>query len=423
MADSQPAVAPIDSLVALDPAEVAASHPTADALVAAARAMRPILREKQSAHEALGGYDAQTHEAFLAAGFYLTLQPERYGGYGLGIEALMRIAIEISRGDPGVGWSFVLGAGHTFHVGSFYGEAGQAELFGNGPFIAPGRTIPHGRAERVDGGWRVTGTWDYCSGSMWSTHALVVGPAFEADGSMIGMRMYALPRADYTILDDWGGDQTLGMRASSSNSIRIDAQFVPEHLSINYDFREFELGGPQHAGFELHRKPDYIGRTMTYFNAELVATQIGAAWAALDEYEALMAERMSSFPPRVARREAPEYHRWFGKILALVDSAETLYLGAVRQYVSLAELWMREGVPFTPEQDGRLRSAIQTAARLANEAVELAFTSAGTSSAARGSRMQKYYRDVATYKTHIAAQWDVTFGSLARYHFGGPLTF
>lgn len=423
MADSKPVNAPTESLVPLHPSEVAASHPTADALVAAAREMRPILREKQSAHEALGGYDEQTHEAFLAAGFYRILQPSRFGGDGLGIEALMRVAIEISRGDPGVGWSFVLGAGHAFHVGAFYGEAGQAELFGSGPFIAPARTIPHGRLEQVDGGWRVSGTWDYCSGSKWSTHALVVGPAFDADGTMLGMRMVALPRTDYEILDDWGGDQTLGMRASSSNSIRIEDRFVPEHLSISYDFREFELGGPQHPGIALHGSADYIGRTMTYFNAELVATQVGAAWAALDEFEALMAERMSSFPPRVARREAPEYHRWFGKILALVDSAETLYLATVRQYVELGELWMREGVPFTPEQDARLRSAVQTAARLANEAVELAFTTAGTSSAARGSRMQKYYRDVATYKTHIAAQWDVTYGSLARYHFGGPLTF
>ena len=35
--------------------------------------------------------------------------------------------------------------------------------------------------------------------------------------------------------------------------------------------------------------------------------------------------------------------------------------------------------------------------------------------------MEKYYRDVAMYKTHIAAQWDVTFGSLSRFHFGQPL--
>ena len=48
------------SLVALDPAEVAADQPTVDGLVAAARAMRPMLRAKQRAHEELGGYDEGT---------------------------------------------------------------------------------------------------------------------------------------------------------------------------------------------------------------------------------------------------------------------------------------------------------------------------------------------------------------------------
>lgn len=412
-----------ESLFALDPRELDSPHPTTDALIARARALRPVLREKQAAHEARGGYDEQTHLAFEEAGFYQILHPRRFGGYGLGIEALLRVGIEISRGDPGVGWSYVLGAGHAFHVGAFYPEQGQAELFGHGSFIAPGRTIPHGRAERTAGGWRLAGTWDYCSGSMWSTHVLVVAPSFDEQGQPLGLRMFALPRTDYTVLDDWGGDKTIGMRASSSNSVRIDDAFVPEHLSIVYDFREFALGGPSHAGFALHDQPDYIGRTMTFFNAELVTTQIGAAWAALDEYEDLMRARMASFPPRVARLEAPEYHRWYGKIQALVDSAETLYIGAVRQYLELASLWMRSGIDFTTEQDGRLRSAIQTAARLADEAVELAFTTAGSSSAGRDSRLQKYYRDVAMYKTHIAAQWDVTFGSLARYHFGMPLTF
>ena len=135
MAETETATASIESLTPLDPAQLAADHPTADALVAAARAMRPMLREKQAVHEQRGGYDAETHQAFLDAGFYLILQPKRFGGYGLGIEALMRVGIEISRGDPGVGWSFVLGAGHSFHVGAFYGEAGQAELFGSGPFM------------------------------------------------------------------------------------------------------------------------------------------------------------------------------------------------------------------------------------------------------------------------------------------------
>ncbi|NHU48314.1 MULTISPECIES: acyl-CoA dehydrogenase family protein [Rhodococcus] len=394
-----------------------------DELVALAAEMRPRLRKMQARHEQLGGYTEEVHEEFLVAGFYRILQPRRYGGLEMGLDDFVRVGIEISRGDPGVGWCFVLGAGHAFHVGSFFTEQGQEELFGDGTFIAPGRTIPSGRATAVEGGFRLSGTWDYCSGSMWSTHVLVVAPSFTSAGDPLGPRMFALPRMDYTILDDWGGDKTIGMRASGSNSVRIEDVFVPDHLSVVYDFREHSLGAEGTVGYQLHKNPMYLGRTMTYFNTELVATQIGAAWAAFDEFESLMETRPTSFPPRKPRVEAPEYHRWFGQLLALTDSAESLLLAGIRQYAALGRRWEETGEEFTPEQDARLRAVVQQAAKLANEAVDLAFTTAGSSSAKLGAPMEKYYRDVAMYRTHIAAQWDVTYGAVSRFHFGQPLTF
>ncbi|WP_024475848.1 acyl-CoA dehydrogenase family protein [Arthrobacter sp. CAL618] len=397
--------------------------PTPDELVARAADLRPRLRKLQTEHERLGGYTEEIHQEFLDAGFYRILQPRKYGGFEYGLDDFVRVGIEISRGDPGVGWSFILGAGHSFHVASFFGEQAQEELFGDGTFIAPGRTIPSGKAVEEDGGYRLTGKWDYCSGSMWSTHVLVVAPSYTSSGEASGLKMFAVPRKDYTILDDWGGDRTIGLRASSSNSVQIEDAVVPSHLAIHYDFREHSLGSKGTLGYQLHKNPMYLGRSMTFFNAELVATQVGAAWAAMDEFEQLMEVRPSSFPPRMPRLESPEYHRWFGQLLALTDSAETLLLAGVRQYVELGRRWEATGEEFTPEQDGRLRAVVQQAARLANDAVELAFTTAGTSSAKSGSPMEKYYRDVAMYKTHIAAQWDVTFGSLSRFHFGQPLTF
>ncbi|MCZ4535941.1 acyl-CoA dehydrogenase family protein [Gordonia terrae] len=406
----------------ITPAE-RSNRKAADELLHIAREMRPKLRKTQAEHERLGGYSEEIHRELHDAGFYNALMPKRYGGLELELDDFFRIGVEISRGDPGVGWSFILGAGHSFHVGSFFSEEGQAELFGNGPFIAPGRTIPSGKATTVDGGFRLSGRWDYCSGSMWSTHVLVVAPAVDANGDMLGMKMFVLPRASYTILDDWGGDRTIGMRASSSNSVEIVDAFVPNHLTADYDVREHVLGSEGTVGYELHGNPTYLGRSMLYFNAELVATQIGAAWAALDEFEELMKNKAASFPPRIPRTEAPEYHRWFGKLLALTDGAEAMYMAGIRQYVELGRLWHETGRDFTTEDDARLRAVIQQSARMANEAVELAFTTAGTTSAKKGSAMEKYYRDVAMYKTHIAAQWDVTYGSAARYHFGLPLTF
>ncbi|GGN33852.1 acyl-CoA dehydrogenase family protein [Streptomyces fuscichromogenes] len=410
------------SLYAADSAPPSAAEGTVDHLLGVATRLRPVLRAAQAEHEALGGYAETIHKQLLDAGFYRMLHPKRYGGLELPLEDFLRVATEISRGDPGVGWSFVLGAGHAWHIASFFPEQAQEELFA-GDVIAPGRTIPRGRAVRTADGYRLSGTWDYCSGSMWSTHAMLVAPTFTEQEEPLGLRAYLVPRRDYEILDDWGADRVLGMRASSSNSIRVEDALVPEHLSVVYDFKDHTLGEQGTIGYRLHGNPMYLGRTLAFFNCELVATQIGAAWAAFDAFDELMTARPTSFPPMMPRTDSPEFHRWYGKMLARIDAAETLLLAAMRQYTELGRRWERTRQEFTPEDDSRLRGVILQGAQLANQAVDLAFSTAGSSSARLGSPMEKYYRDVAMFKTHIAAKWDVTYGSMSRYHFGGPLTF
>jgi 3-hydroxy-9,10-secoandrosta-1,3,5(10)-triene-9,17-dione monooxygenase len=224
------------------------------------------------------------------------------------------------------------------------------------------------------------------------------------------------------VLDDWGGGATLGLQATSSNSITVDDTFVPAHYAVPYDFRDRVPGTEGTPGYRLHGNPLYLGRTLTFFNGELVATQVGAAFAALDEYEELMA-RPASFPPRIPRVDSPEYQRWFGEITSLADASEIGLLGAARRYAELGRRWESTGESFTVEDDTRLRGVILQAARQATQAVDLAFTTAGSSAAKRGSRMQKYFRDAAMFRTHIAAQYDVVAASYGRYHFGRPLTF
>jgi len=88
--------------------------------------------------------------------------------------------------------------------------------------------------------------------------------------------------------------------------------------------------------------------------------------------------------------------------------------------MELAERWAATGEPFTREDDVRLFTMIQQAGQLAAQAVEIIFAAAGSSAAKRGTRLQRYYRDVAMYRGHIAAQYLTTAGELARVHFGLP---
>ena len=48
------------------------------------------------------------------------------------------------------------------------------------------------------------------------------------------------------------------------------------------------------------------------------------------------------------------------------------------------------------------------------------FAAEEDAAAKRGTRLQRYYRDVAMYHGHIASQYQATAGDLARVHFGLP---
>jgi 3-hydroxy-9,10-secoandrosta-1,3,5(10)-triene-9,17-dione monooxygenase len=120
------------------------------------------------------------------------------------------------------------------------------------------------------------------------------------------------------------------------------------------------------------------------------------------------------------RYEHYDYQRTFGLARSLADAAEALLYRAGEMYMEHAQRWFETGETFTREADVRLFGILQQSGRLAAEAVELLFRSAGSSAARRNQRMQRYFRDVSMYRGHIAAQYLNLATEFSRAHFGLP---
>jgi 3-hydroxy-9,10-secoandrosta-1,3,5(10)-triene-9,17-dione monooxygenase len=390
-------------------------------VIARARDMKALLRESQDESEKRGYCSEAIHQGFVDAGFYRLLQPRRFGGYEFDLPTFWKVMEAISEGDPGTGWYLTLASHHALVVGSRYSERAQRELFGrDGHFVAPHRALPVGQARPVEGGYMVSGTWDYCSGVPYSTHFLgtAVVPGPEVDGRPL-MVAVAIPREQYTILDDWGDGATLGMNSSGSNSVRVEDVFVPEHMAPVFDWTRKPGATP---GTDLHRNPMYLGMIYGVYHAGLVLTLVGAARGALDEYEHVITTKNVALGPPMPRYMHHDFQRTFGLAQALTDSAEALLYHAGEMYMDYCQRWADTGVIFGREEDARLFGMLQTAGRLASEAVELLFASSGSSAAKKGSRTQRYLRDVAMYRGHIAAQHLNIAAEIARIHFGLPDT-
>lgn len=404
------------------PFEPLGAAPPAEVLVGRAAAMKEGLREQQAAQDAAGSYSKAWHDTFLEAGFYHILQPKMFGGIEADLTAFMRTMIEVSKGHPGVGWCLTLAASHPLLVGSHWGEQAQRELFGANPyFAAPHSATPQGSCTVVEGGYRVSGVWRYSSGIPHSTHLVGTTLLFGEHGP--NPVLFVTPRENLTILDDWGGDQTLGMQASGSNSVRLDDVFVPAHHVVPFaNFyakpEDMKDGTP---GTRLHGNPMYLGRIMGQYHLSLVVPVIGAAFAAIDEFTAMQEKPASVFYFDRKSGDHFDFQRALGEGIALADAAEAIAIASCEKYGALCRRWAADGTPITVEDNLRLWGQVQHAGRLACEAVELLMHSAGPSATRTGGRLLRYFRDVTMYRTHQSSQRGAFGTFIGRAHLGRPI--
>ena len=390
---------------------------TPETIVARARALIPAIREQQDEGEKLGRHTPELDKKFTEAGFYRILQPRRFGGYAFDMVTYWKVIFAVAEGDPGTAWGLCLGAHHALGLGAWFSEAGQIDLFGpNGDFKCPHRAAPMGTATPVNGGYLVNGTWDYCSGVGHATHFMcnTLIPGRENEGLLT----ICTPIENVTVLPDWGDGNIIGMNSSGSNSVRVDNVFIPEHCTCSGDWTH-NTTEPA-PGMALHDDPLFCGRIYTPYHAGLVIPVIGAARAALGEYEDIITTKKTYFAPQIPRYQHVDHQRAWGHALALTDSAEAIVLHCGERYMELAERWHRTGEPFSREDDIRMYAMIQQAAQLAVRATTELFGAASSSAAKRGTRMQRYYRDMSIYHGHISAQYLTTAAEMARVHFGLP---
>ncbi|GAA0421790.1 hypothetical protein Acor_52220 [Acrocarpospora corrugata] len=392
---------------------------TADELVERAVALRPLLREQQEDAEKRGSYSPQMHDMFAEAGFYSILVPRRYGGLELDLTTYYRVMVEVSRGDPGTGWCLTLGSSHALVAGSFFAEEAQAELFSDGTFCAPHTGVGPGIVLReVEGGYQASGRLEYGSGIPYSNWVLGMAMIDRGPGTPPEMVNIAVPKDRVTVLDNWGGDRTLGMRASGSNSFVVEDVFVPARHVVAGTWHEG--WDPQVAtpGAILHDNPMYLGRAHATYHTSIASVQVGAAKAALDEFDEQMLARRTVVPSAAFRFEDPHSQRIHGQAAAMVDSAESILLTVTDRYREHAERWARTGEPFDMPKVIALYGMAQQAGALAAEAVELMYRGAGTSASVPASRLARYFRDTAMYRGHQSSQRETYWARMSLVRLG-----
>jgi alkylation response protein AidB-like acyl-CoA dehydrogenase len=267
---------------------------------------------------------SQLHEARL---FRMLLQKE-FGGDELHPCDFLLTMEELARHDASVAWNIFVG-NSTALITPFIDVEAAREIYAD-PRTVVAWGPPHGgTADAVDGGYRVSGRWDFASGCHQANWMGVHCRVKEADGSLrlnhLGkptLRTLLFPIEQAEIHDVW---DTIGLRGTGSDSYSIEDVFIPEAYSGTRDDQA------------LRRKsgPLYAFPQQQLYAVGVAGAALGIARAMLSSFADLAAEKT----PRGLSRLADT-----ATIQTAFAKAEAT-LGAARAYLleGLNEVYDRAG--------------------------------------------------------------------------------
>jgi 3-hydroxy-9,10-secoandrosta-1,3,5(10)-triene-9,17-dione monooxygenase len=380
------------------------SDPDASGILARARALVPVLRQREAAALAARDVPAETVADFRAAGLLDLLKPRRFGGSETSPIVFSEVVEQLAYGCASSAWVYAVLVEHSWVIASFP-ERAQVDVWGESPdVVASSSLAPRAAATPVEGGYRLTGRWPFSSGSAHAEWA-IVGAFVEAEGARV-VRLMLVPMRDIKIVDDW---HVFGLLATGSRTLQLDDVFVPEYRTVL--LADLNRGNPPgrivHPNYPLLRVPRPL---LAGFSQSPVT--IALSRRALDLVVDALKHRYLRTGAKADQSEVIQSK--VAESAAEVDMA-TLVLDNARRTAAAA---LDSGKPITAEQAVLARRDVAFALRYARAAIERLCGLTGAQWLYNEAPLQGMLRDVTTAAAHLTANWDLAMVAWARVRLG-----
>jgi indole-3-acetate monooxygenase len=332
-------------------------------------------------------------QALVANDMLRLLLPRSLGGQEIGLLEFCKVNETIAWSDASVGW-FVnqsnVSAGTS--AASMPHDAALKMFHGPTEGLAWGAKHGNSRAIRVEGGYRLTGTWSFASGGrhtrLLGAHSAVQNP----DGTphmRYGRpddRSFIFLRSDAKITDDW---YVLGLRGTGSDTYTVEDLFIPDaHAPARDVPEERREPGPLYV----------IGSTLLYA-CGFCSVTIGLARRMLDLYIGLARGRQSRAASTVmAKNNAIQ------REVAILEAR----LSAARAFLHEAANAVYDAASANAlDVDTRIRLRLATTWGM-NEATEVSiacYRGAGTGAILDSGLFERRFRDAMSASQHLQAMW------------------
>jgi len=359
--------------------------------VSRAVAMTPIIAEAACRTEAGRRLDKAVLTGLHQDGMFRILAPRWLGGGEAAPSEFVEVVEVLARADASTAWC-VCQMGVCAIAAAYLAPEVAREIFAEPHAAITWGTTRDAKAIVAEGGYRVSGTWEFGSGCHHATwlggHCPIVG----ADGSaLVGEdgrpldRTVLFPKSSAQIIDVW---RVLGLRGTGSDQYSLDGLFVPEQHSILAisrwpDFDRLKLAAPYRFSVNGLYAPGFA------------AVALGNARGMFDAVVDL------------AGRKTP---MWRGKTLGhganvqAVVAESDVQLRAARVYLvdtlrrHEADAMRQGGLSI--DQRMSLRAASTFAIRDATRVAEALFALAGATAIFDGDEIERRFRDAHAISQH-----------------------
>lgn len=355
-----------------------------------ARGMRDLVVAQAGESERLRTIAPAVVEEMWASGLMTSFNPVPAGGVEPSFTEMIETWIEMAWQDGSFGWIGIANLPSSFAAAAYLPDEGFAEVFtaNDNRVTMGGQFFPNGSGVTVDGGYRVSGSWSFGSGTGHSEYVcagffpMVDGQPVMGPGGLPDMQVAVIPRDEIVFKDGW---HVQGLKGTGSYDYAVEDVFVPAA-------RTFPLfSSTPHRG----SSPATRMGLMPVTAAGHASWALGVAKSMLDDVEELAATkfRMSDMASLASR---PTFQKGLAHHVAAWRAARLLVLDAF----GTAEAAVAAGEELTPTLRADMRVAAVYATDVAREAAEWAHLAAGTTSIREGSRLERAFRDIYTGTQH-----------------------
>lgn len=375
-------------------------------VVARAAALAPALAARADECEKLRRVPEATVADYIDAGLHKIMQPQRYGGWGMGWDTLCETAVEFGKGDGSQAWVLTVYGDHAQMLGTFETEA-QDEVWADDPTtLASTCFAPLGKMRAEKGGYVVSGKWSFSSGI---DHAkwILAGAMLHRDEASPKYTFFLAPKAEAKVIDDW---HVTGLAGTGSKTFVYDELFVPPHRILDGDAHNDGTG----PGTRVNLEPTYRFPRRGAFLA-LASVPVGVGYTMLEDFVEL-----ANDSARRGKRAEQNYATALriAESRADLDAARLSAVAAARETMEM--LVRGEIAGFERRTLNSLKSAY--AAMVSARAADRIFAAAGGKANFLSNRLHRGLLDIHAANAHVAVAWDMAAAKYGRLRLGEDMS-